>query len=182
MIDRVSNRLLDVAQKAHIIENGGTSVVTVPLGTVPNGEKLVAAKPTLSPPVPALPIEDTVHPDHIVCLEDGKSFKVLTRHLMAHYGLTPDQYRQRWGLAATYPMAAANFVQKRSEIAKRMGLGKRPTGGSQKLDGRSKEARALKAANATGPQKLDGRSKEARALKAAAKQAQAPTENTAQAA
>ncbi len=77
-------------------------------------------------PEPAVSIRSSVKPDHIVCLEDGKKLKMLKRHLMTHYNLTPDQYRARWGLAADYPMVAPNYAEKRRELAKKIGLGRKP--------------------------------------------------------
>lgn len=66
----------------------------------------------------------SVFPDYIVCLEDGKKFKSLKRHLGVHYGLSPDEYREKWGLKADYPMVAPNYAAARSEMAKSMGLGR----------------------------------------------------------
>ena len=77
-------------------------------------------------PQPAVPIKKSVYPDYIVCLEDGKKLKMLKRHLMSAYGLTPDKYRERWGLGSDYPMVAPNYAQHRSSLAKKIGLG---TGG-----------------------------------------------------
>jgi predicted transcriptional regulator len=74
---------------------------------------------------PAAPIKRSVQPDHIICLEDGKKFKSLKRHLMTHYNMTPEDYRQKWGLPADYPMVAPNYALARSELAKKMGLGRR---------------------------------------------------------
>ena len=74
-------------------------------------------------PKPAVPIKKSVMPDHIVCLEDGKKLKMLKRHLMTAYGMTPEQYRERWGLPADYPMVAPNYAKKRSSLAKEIGLG-----------------------------------------------------------
>ena len=74
---------------------------------------------------PAVPIKKSVQPDSIVCLEDGKKFKSLKRHLRTVYDLTPDQYRAKWGLPADYPMVAPNYAAARSELAKQMGLGAR---------------------------------------------------------
>jgi len=79
-----------------------------------------------APPEPAVSIRSSVKPDHIVCLEDGKKLKMLKRHLMTHYNLTPDQYRARWGLPADYPMVAPNYAEKRRELAKKIGLGRKP--------------------------------------------------------
>ena len=74
-------------------------------------------------PEPKVPIRSSVKPDYIVCLEDGKRLKMLKRHLMTHYNLTPDQYRQKWGLAADYPMVAPNYAEQRRTLAKSIGLG-----------------------------------------------------------
>ncbi|MCK6418245.1 MAG: MucR family transcriptional regulator [Alphaproteobacteria bacterium] len=76
-------------------------------------------------PQPAVPIKKSIHPDYIVCLEDGKKLKMLKRHLMTAYKMTPEQYRERWGLPAEYPMVAPNYAQKRSMLAKDIGLGTR---------------------------------------------------------
>ena len=77
-------------------------------------------------PEPAVSIRSSIKPDYIVCLEDGKKLKMLKRHLMTHYNLTPDQYRARWGLNADYPMVAPNYAEKRRELAKKIGLGRKP--------------------------------------------------------
>lgn len=75
------------------------------------------------PPTPAVPIKKSVTPDHIVCLEDGRKFKSLKRHLRTQYDMSPDDYRRKWGLPVDYPMVAPNYAKARSELAKRMGLG-----------------------------------------------------------
>jgi len=72
---------------------------------------------------PAVPIRQSVKPDYIVCLEDGKKLKMLKRHLMTAYGMTPDDYRQKWGLPADYPMVAPNYAESRRQLAKSIGLG-----------------------------------------------------------
>jgi predicted transcriptional regulator len=77
-------------------------------------------------PEPAVSIRASVKPDHIVCLEDGKKLKMLKRHLMTHYNMTPEQYRQRWNLPADYPMVAPNYAAKRRDLAKKIGLGRKP--------------------------------------------------------
>jgi predicted transcriptional regulator len=74
-------------------------------------------------PEPKVPVRSSVKPDYIVCLEDGKRLKMLKRHLMTHYSLTPDQYRQKWGLASDYPMVAPNYAEQRRSLAKSIGLG-----------------------------------------------------------
>lgn len=76
-------------------------------------------------PSPAVPIKKSVTADYIVCLEDGMKLKMLKRHLKTSCDLTPEQYRERWGLAADYPMVAPNYAKKRSQLAKKIGLGKR---------------------------------------------------------
>jgi predicted transcriptional regulator len=75
---------------------------------------------------PAVSIKKSVAPDFIVCLEDGKKFKSLKRHIATHYGLTPDEYRAKWGLPVDYPMVASNYAAARSALAKSMGLGRKP--------------------------------------------------------
>ncbi|MCO5161139.1 MAG: MucR family transcriptional regulator [Mesorhizobium sp.] len=76
--------------------------------------------------VPSVPIKKSVSDDYIVCLEDGKKFKSLKRHLITRYGLTPDEYRARWDLPANYPMVAPAFAAARSALARSMGLGRKP--------------------------------------------------------
>jgi predicted transcriptional regulator len=75
---------------------------------------------------PAVPIKKSVFPDHIVCLEDGKKLKMLKRHLATTYNLTPEQYREKWGLPANYPMVAPDYAAHRSTLAKSIGLGRKP--------------------------------------------------------
>lgn len=72
---------------------------------------------------PAVPVKKSITPDYIVCLEDGKKFKSLKRHLRTKYSMTPDEYRTKWGLPHDYPMVAPNYAKERSNLAKRMGLG-----------------------------------------------------------
>jgi predicted transcriptional regulator len=72
---------------------------------------------------PFIPIEDSIKPDYIVCLEDGKRMKMLKRHLKTTYNMTPEQYKERWGLPSDYPMVAPNYAQQRSHLAKSFGLG-----------------------------------------------------------
>jgi predicted transcriptional regulator len=86
----------------------------------------VTEKPAPAPaekPQPAVPIRKSVFPDYIVCLEDGKQLKMLKRHLATSYNMTPEQYRQKWGLDASYPMVAPNYAERRSSLAKQIGLG-----------------------------------------------------------
>jgi predicted transcriptional regulator len=79
---------------------------------------------------PAVPIRRSVQPDFIVCLEDGRQFKSLKRHLQTRYGLTPEAYREKWGLPKTYPMVAPNYAASRAALAKAMGLGAGGRGGA----------------------------------------------------
>ena len=88
--------------------------------------------------VPAVSIRTSVKPDYIVCLEDGKKFKMLKRHLMTDHGMTPDEYRTRWSLPGSYPMVATDYAEKRRDLAKKIGLGRMP---GQKR-GRRKKASA----------------------------------------
>ena len=76
-------------------------------------------------PTPAVPIKKSVAPDYIVCLEDGKKLKMLKRHLKTAYNMTPEEYREKWGLPADYPMVAPNYAKQRSRLAKQIGLGTR---------------------------------------------------------
>lgn len=75
-------------------------------------------------PQPAVPIKKSIQPDYIVCLEDGKKLKMLKRHLKTAYNMSPEEYRERWGLPADYPMVAPSYAQRRSQLAKDIGLGK----------------------------------------------------------
>ena len=89
----------------------------VALGTAPSAPER---------PQPAVPIKKSVFPDYVVCLEDGKKLKMLKRHLKTAYNMTPEEYRERWGLAPDYPMVAPSYAQHRSELAKKIGLGTKP--------------------------------------------------------
>ncbi|MEO5586881.1 MAG: MucR family transcriptional regulator [Novosphingobium sp.] len=112
----VSNNSVSVDELSAVITNVYTALAA--LGAPPPAAE--------APPEPAVSIRSSVKPDFIVCLEDGKKLKMLKRHLMTHYNLTPDQYRARWGLAADYPMVAPNYAEKRRELAKKIGLGRKP--------------------------------------------------------
>jgi predicted transcriptional regulator len=79
-------------------------------------------------PVPAVPVKKSVFADYIICLEDGKKLKMLKRHLQTAYGMTPDQYRDKWELGPEYPMVAPNYARHRSSLAKKIGLGTKPRG------------------------------------------------------
>ncbi|MFC7051642.1 MucR family transcriptional regulator [Hansschlegelia quercus] len=81
------------------------------------------AEPAAEAPKPAVPVKKSVNSDYIVCLEDGKKFKSLKRHLRTQYNMSPEEYREKWGLPSDYPMVAPNYAAARSELAKKMGLG-----------------------------------------------------------
>jgi predicted transcriptional regulator len=98
---------------------GVISQVHLALARVGNG----VAEASAEAPKPAIAIKKSVTPDYIICLEDGKKFKSLKRHLRTQYNLTPEQYREKWGLAPDYPMVAPNYAKARSDLAKEMGLG-----------------------------------------------------------
>ncbi|MEW4468724.1 MucR family transcriptional regulator [Parasphingorhabdus sp. JC815] len=86
--------------------------------------ELTDGAPAKTKQEPAVPIEDSIQPDYIVCLEDGKKFKMLKRHLMTSYNMTPEEYRAKWGLPPDYPMVSANYSKVRSGLATQIGLGR----------------------------------------------------------
>ncbi|WP_292344421.1 MucR family transcriptional regulator [Mesorhizobium sp.] len=112
----VSNNPVPVASLPDLIANVNSSLSKI-------GRTAEPETPAL---VPAVNPKRSVFPDYIICLEDGKRFKSLKRHLNVHYGLTPDEYREKWGLKSDYPMVAPNYAAQRSELAKASGLGHRP--------------------------------------------------------
>lgn len=98
------------------------------IDSVSDALRIAARKDSLQgseKPTPAIPIKKSITPDYLICLEDGKKFKSLKRHLRTHYDLSPDQYREKWGLPYDYPMVAPNYAAARSVLAKKMGLGKK---------------------------------------------------------
>jgi len=109
----VSNNSVSVNDLPQLIQN-----VHSALSGISGSSSAPEAKPE-----PKVPIRSSIKPDYIVCLEDGKKLKMLKRHLMTHYSMTPDQYRQKWGLAADYPMVAPNYAEQRRALAKAIGLG-----------------------------------------------------------
>jgi predicted transcriptional regulator len=109
----VSNNSVAVNDLPNLIQN-----VHSALSTISGARSAPEAKPE-----PKVPIRSSIKPDYIVCLEDGKKLKMLKRHLMTHYQMTPDQYRQKWGLNADYPMVAPNYAEQRRKLAKSIGLG-----------------------------------------------------------
>lgn len=93
--------------------------------------------PTMAPApelIPAVPVRKSVAPDYVVCLEDGLKFKSMKRHLRLKYGMTPDEYRAKWGLSADHPIVAPNYAKTRSELAKQIGLGRNGRGGQPVVD------------------------------------------------
>ena len=94
----------------------------------------VGSRPAPEPerPQPAVPVKKSITPGYLICLEDGKKLKMLKRHLMTAYGMTPDDYRAKWGLPADYPMVAPNYAESRRQLAKSIGLGTKNTRGKKK--------------------------------------------------
>ncbi len=115
VVAHVAHNQLDVAEVPSLIETVHKALVSLGKAT----EEPVRQEP-------AVPIKKSVFPDYIVCLEDGKKLKMLKRHLKTAYDLTPDQYREKWGLSRDYPMVAPNYAEHRSSLAKKIGLGRRP--------------------------------------------------------
>jgi predicted transcriptional regulator len=111
----VSNNALSVHDLPNLIGN-----VHGTLLKISNGKSETAVEIQK----PAVPVKKSITPDYIVCLEDGKKFKSLKRHLRTHYNLSPDEYREKWSLSEDYPMVAPNYASARSRLAKQMGLGK----------------------------------------------------------
>lgn len=111
----VGNNSVAVADLPLLIQEVYRTLASV--GTVPSAPER---------PQPAVPVKKSVTPDYIICLEDGKKLKMLKRHLKTAYNMTPEEYRDRWGLPADYPMVAPNYAQHRSSLAKKIGLGTKP--------------------------------------------------------
>ena len=109
----VSNNSVAVNDLPNLIENVHRAL---------RGISATSAAPEAKPE-PKVSIRSSVKPDYIVCLEDGKKLKMLKRHLMTHYSMTPEQYRAKWGLSADYPMVAPNYAEQRRTLAKSIGLG-----------------------------------------------------------
>jgi predicted transcriptional regulator len=111
----VSNNTVSVGDLPSLINQ-----VYQSLASIGQGPALPAERPQ-----PAVNVKRSVHPDYIICLEDGKKLKMLKRHLKTAYNMSPEAYRDRWGLASDYPMVAPNYAQQRSRLAKEIGLGTR---------------------------------------------------------
>lgn len=112
----VSNNPVPASELSNLISDVHSALGRVS-GT-PEAPPAETQKPAVNP-------KRSVHEDYIICLEDGKKFKSLKRHLMTHYGMTPEQYREKWGLDPNYPMVAPSYAVARSKLAKQMGLGRK---------------------------------------------------------
>jgi predicted transcriptional regulator len=125
MPDPVLLRHATTIVTAHVAHNGvPAETLSDVIRTVYAALTKVSAAPTVvTPGVPAVPVNKSVFPDFIVCLEDGRKLKSLKRHLWSSFGLTPDAYRAKWGLPAHYPMISPNYAARRSALAKKIGLG-----------------------------------------------------------
>ena len=117
----VANNTVATSDISTLIEQVFRSLTAISAGSAP------ASTPAAPPekPQPAVSIRKSVTPDYIVCLEDGKKLKMLKRHLKTSYNMSPEQYRERWGLPSDYPMVAPNYAKQRSTLAKKIGLGTR---------------------------------------------------------
>jgi predicted transcriptional regulator len=115
------------------VSNNSISAGDLPglISEVYNALNRVGSAPVAAPAEPAKPAvnpKKSITPDYIICLEDGKKFKSLKRHLSSMYSMSPEQYREKWGLASDYPMVAPNYAEARSRLAKEMGLGQKRKG------------------------------------------------------
>ena len=117
----VSNNSVAVSDVATLISNVHHALAGLSDGGV-----------VAEPQEPAVPIKSSIKRDYIVCLDDGKKLKMLKRHLMTHYGMTPNDYRAKWGLPADYPMVAPAYAETRRLLAKKIGLGRAPGSGRKK--------------------------------------------------
>jgi len=110
----VSNNTVAVADLPMLIENVFNTLKGLDRSLTTQADR----------PKPAVPIKKSITPEFIICLEDGKKLKMLKRHLRSQYDMTPDEYRERWGLGADYPMVAPDYADQRRELAKQIGLGR----------------------------------------------------------
>jgi predicted transcriptional regulator len=112
---------------AHV-GNNNVEVADVPalISNVYTALARLGDKPDIEQPKPAVAIRNSVKPEYIVCLEDGKKLKMLKRYLRTNYDMSPEEYRARWGLPADYPMVAPAYAEKRRDLAKKIGLGRKP--------------------------------------------------------
>lgn len=127
-----SSEIIDLCTEivSAYVSNNAVSMTDLPklivevhntLKDLSNGEELVDSETKK----PAVAVKKSITPDYIICLEDGKKFKSLKRHIRTHYDLSPEEYREKWGLPADYPMVAPNYAAARSRLAREMGLGRK---------------------------------------------------------
>ncbi|MFD1746585.1 MucR family transcriptional regulator [Rhizobium helianthi] len=110
----------------HVVPVGDLSNLIADVHSALSNTTSPAPAPALvEKPKPPVPIRKSIEDDYLICLEDGQKFKSLKRHLMTHYNMTPEEYREKWGLPADYPMVAPAYAEARSRLAKEMGLGQR---------------------------------------------------------
>ncbi|APG86405.1 MucR family transcriptional regulatory protein y4pD (plasmid) [Sinorhizobium americanum CCGM7] len=114
----LSRNVISAAELPHLIQQTYNSL--------DGSARLAIIESSAEEQRPAVPVKNSVTDDFLICLEDGKRFKSLRRHLMAKYGLTPEQYREKWKLPADYPMTAPNYAMQRAELARATGLGRKP--------------------------------------------------------
>ena len=117
----VSNNVVPVGDVSKLIQQVYATLASVTSPTLGAGQ-------AAERPKPAVAIKKSVTPNYLICLEDGEKLKMLKRHLRTNYGLTPEQYRERWGLPADYPMVSPNYAKRRSVLAKKFGLGTKSGG------------------------------------------------------
>jgi predicted transcriptional regulator len=110
----------------HVVPVGDLSgLISDVHSALSNTSSPVAVAAPVEKPKPPVPIKKSIEDDYLICLEDGMKFKSLKRHLMTHYNMTPEEYREKWGLPSDYPMVAPAYAEARSRLAKEMGLGQR---------------------------------------------------------
>ncbi len=139
MTDTSGNNLIELAADIVSAYVGNNTVPAAELpsliaevyGALQRTSAGIAHEPAPEPIKPAVPVKKSVTPDYIICLEDGKKFKSLKRHLRTQYDMTPEEYREKWNLPADYPMVAPNYAQARSDLAKKMGLGQQRRRGAR---------------------------------------------------
>jgi predicted transcriptional regulator len=128
----VSNNAVPITELPALIDRVNSALVSLS----------TAARPAEEQQKPAIPAKKSITNDYIICLEDGKKFKSLKRHLMTHHSMTPEEYREKWNLPRDYPMVAPSYAAARSSLAKQMGLGRKPADAPD--DGKSPAKRGRK--------------------------------------
>jgi predicted transcriptional regulator len=125
----VSNNALPVGDLSGLIRDVHGTLATL-------GQAAAAPAPA-EKPTPAVPVKKSITPGYLICLEDGKKLKMLRRHLKTSFNMSPEQYREKWGLPADYPMVAPDYAAKRSALAKQIGLGTKPRTGKPARRGKA---------------------------------------------